>query len=152
MTLDDLTKSLADVPPETPVVFASPEGETTGEYHITEFRLLNIDGIDCGGRKDGWQEARLELMDGYNGHPMTASKLASIFQRSTSGLSGLGDAPLSIEFGHENKGMSIYSPGRPMRGSAQVTIPMTPVGAVCKPMALSRAPRKPAQAKTDCCA
>ncbi|QPH53272.1 DUF6428 family protein [Pontivivens ytuae] len=126
----DLLKSDAALP----VIFATPEGEIGGGYHVTELTLADIRGIDCGGRQAQWREAGLELLDGPGGAHMTAGKLHAILRQSRMAVDGLAEAPLHVLFGHGNGTLGRYEVDGFARHGDRVEVRLSPGRARCKPM------------------
>ena len=64
-TFSELVSQLQAVDPALPLIFKTKQGAIGAGYHVTELRHAHAKGIDCGGNIQTWQEARLQLMDGY---------------------------------------------------------------------------------------
>lgn len=78
MTLRDLLAVMSEQPPETPVVFKTGDGPIGAGYHVTELRLADIVGIDCGGQTSRWSETTLQLLDGQGESHMPVGKFVGI--------------------------------------------------------------------------
>ena len=89
MTLQDFHDRLAQASPDARVVFATDEGRISAGYHVTEFKLAQIQSIDCGATPSQWTEASFQLLDGRGGEHMTAQKFQAILTRSAAILPGL---------------------------------------------------------------
>ncbi|WP_425092776.1 DUF6428 family protein [Tropicimonas sp. S265A] len=133
-TLTDLIADLSAQDPEAAAVFQLDGRDIQAGYHVTELKLARIDGIDCGGRRSHWQEAQMQVLDGYGGKWMRAGKLAGILRQSAEALPGLADAPLSVEFAPGNAHLARYHLG-PLGTDAEgrLTLPLVATRAVCKP-------------------
>lgn len=117
---------------------------------MTELKLADIRGIDCGGRQDAWQEAVLQLLDGCGRQHMAVGKLRGILAKSSAALPGLGDAPLHVEFAHGNTALQRYELGAPSLTDGRVVVPLTRGAAQCKPLVAAMSVNTPAA--TGCCA
>lgn len=116
-----------------PLVFETRNGEVAPGYHVTELVHSSAKGIDCVGNTDTWQEVRLQLLDGQGSDHMTVGKFNSIVSRSLSVMPELGQAPLKVEFGHDNKELQIMALSRPEHRGDRVVIGLGKMHAVCKP-------------------
>lgn len=135
MTLTDLLTALAPFDPAQPLVFETEDGPIAGGYHVTEFKLAQIESIDCGGRRSAFTEAVLQLLDGRGGARMGVGKFSEIAGRSTAALPGLGLAELRVEFAHGNAGKAIYALGTPRATDQGIALPLLGDAALCKPKA-----------------
>lgn len=134
MTLQDLTKALESLSETAPLIFETQAGEINAGYHLTELKLSDVRSIDCGGRRTEWQEAALQLLDGYGGAHMQVGKFAKILKSSIHGLDGLGDVPAHVEFAHNNEGLQVYALGTPHEIDGRVLLPLKGQSAGCKVM------------------
>ena len=133
MNLNTLLEKLKTAPADAALIFTSDEGDIGSGYHVTEFKLSRVTGIDCGGRVDEWQEAAVQLLDGSGGKHMAVGKFAGILQHSVTRVEGLGTAPVHVEFSPGNKGLRTYQLNEPQIKDSQVVIQLNAAGAVCKP-------------------
>lgn len=133
MNLNDLIASLGDAPDTMPLVFETADGEVGAGYHVTELKLAQITGIDCGASVNKWTEASLQLLDGDGQAHMPLGKFLGILRRSEWKVPGLGDAPLKVEFAHGNAGLRTYELGKPEIVNDRAVIRLEDSSAVCKP-------------------
>ncbi|WP_422383788.1 DUF6428 family protein [Roseibium album] len=133
MTPQMLLETLQTLPADLPLVFQTAEGDVGDGYHVTEFKLAQVNSIDCGGRLRSWREAALQLLDGHGGGHMNVGKFSSILGQSITRVTGLGESPLHVEFAHENRGMRIYEISRPRLHEGQVGVDLNEIRAHCKP-------------------
>jgi len=133
MTCDFLLETLETLPAEAPLVFATEQGQIGDGYHVTEFKVAHVTGIDCGARFSNWTEASLQLLDGKGDGHMVVGKFAAILKQSIANLSGLGGAPLQVEFAHGNVGKRIYQPGTPELRDGRIIVQLSGTRAHCKP-------------------
>lgn len=138
MSCDTLLEILEGLPGDAPLVFATADGEIGDGYHVTEFKLAHVTGIDCGARLSNWTEATFQLLDGEGGGHMVAGKFSAILKQSIGKVSGLGDAPLQVEFAHGNRGRRLYHLEAPELRGGRIVVGLRDTRAHCKP-ALDRA-------------
>ena len=93
LTEDDLDRKL---------IFATVDGEIGAGYHVTELKLAEVQGIDCGANQRGWRETVVQLLDGHGREHMSVGKFTAILDQSIKALPGLGDASVRIEFAPRN--------------------------------------------------
>ena len=148
MTLDDLLAATSALPADAPLVFTTEQGPIGAGYHVTELKLAVIRSIDCGGRKDAWTEATLQLLDGAGRSHMQTGKFVGILEQSLRSVEGLGQSPLRVEFSHGNRGLSLFELAPPVQEDGQVMMRLTTINAACKP-ALERVGGASA---SSCCA
>ncbi len=157
MTLEAFLTLLASVPQDVPLVFETDDGVIGDGYHVTEFKLARITGIDCGARQAQWSEATLQLLDGAGGGHMAAGKFAAIARQSIDRIPDLATVPLQVEFAHGNRGMRIHDLSRPeVRGDA-VRVRLGEKRSICKPVMEAPVQRQGAGccgggAEAACCA
>jgi len=133
MTPATLLETLEAMPAEMPLVFETADGEIGDGYHVTEYKLAHVTGIDCGARTSSWSEATLQLLDGTGGGHMKTGKFAGILRQSIVSVTGLGDAPLQVEFAHRNDGKRIFDLQTPELEGGRVTVRLGDTRAHCKP-------------------
>ena len=134
MTLNELTDALSKMNPAAPLVFEAASGRTGKGYHVTEFKLADIQSIDCGGRQDTWQEVTLQLQDGKGWAHMPVGKFLQIAQRSASAIDELGENTLRVEFSANNERLEILDVHPPEMSVDAVIVPLGTTRAACKPM------------------
>lgn len=133
MKLNSLLENLKAAPAQAALVFTSDEGDIGSGYHVTEFKLSRVTGIDCGGRVNDWQEAAVQLLDGSGGSHMAVSKFTGILEQSIARVEGLGTAETYVEFSPNNKGLRTYNLQAPQVKGDSVLIRLQAASAVCKP-------------------
>lgn len=131
--LDALVAALRTAPAGAPLKFATADGPVGAGYHITELRLAQITGIDCGGRVAEWQEVDLELLDGAGDAPMAVGKSLAILERSAEALSGIGTPALHVAFGHGNQSLTRYGVEEVELSASSALIRLGTKRAMCKP-------------------
>lgn len=132
-TFANLLADLQNQDPEHPLIFMTDEGEIGAGYHVTELRHSFSKGIDCGGNIESWQETKLQLLDGQGSTHMSVGKFSNIVGKSLSSLPELAQAPLLIEFGHGNNGLTLMSLDAPKVQGDTVVLKLGDARAVCKP-------------------
>ena len=139
-TFSDILAQLKSVDPALALIFRTSDGEIGAGYHVTELRHSKSTGIDCGGRIEAFDEARLQLLDGTGEAHMSVGKFAGIVEKSLAAVPELAEAPVLVEFGHANAALSLLAIGVPdIRGDA-IVVPLGPSRAVCKPFERRSAP------------
>ncbi len=132
-TLNEILSELEMANPDGATVFGTSAGEIGGGYHVTELKLVSIQGIDCGGRMANWTETHLQLLDGKSGRHMRVQKFASIAHHSAKKLPGLADAPIYVEYAPGNDGLRRYLIASIMAEPERVVISLQEDGAICNP-------------------
>ena len=133
MTINDLLQALENKPAAAPVVFMTSQGEISGGYHVTELKLANITGIDCGARQANWAETSIQLLDGRGGAHMQVGKLSNILGQSKKHVKGLADADMHFEFAHNNAGLQRYEMRELHDTNGRIIVHLDTHSAVCKP-------------------
>ena len=136
-TFSELVSQLQAADPALPLIFETKQGAIGAGYHVTELRHVHAKGIDCGGNIQTWQEARLQLMDGYGGEHMSVGKFSGIVGKSLAALPELKQADLLVEFGHNNAELSLLALQEPVLRDDAVIVPLGDARAVCKPAQMS---------------
>lgn len=132
-TFSQLLAGLQATDPSLPLVFQTKQGAIGAGYHVTELRHSHSKGIDCGGNIQSWQEARLQLLDGYGGEHMSVGKFSSIVAKSMAAVPELEQADLLVEFGHSNSDLSLLAIREPEVKDDAVIVFLGDAHAVCKP-------------------
>ncbi|TGL35809.1 DUF6428 family protein [Leptospira perdikensis] len=105
-------KTNLDLYPELHLEFEYGKNQTIfPNYHITEFKLANIQSVDCGGKSDSWTEIILQVLEPKvekDTDSMTLAKVSSILKKVTTSMVIPEDATLRIEFGNEETAMRQY--------------------------------------------
>ena len=136
-TFSELVSQLQAVDPALPLIFETKQGAIGAGYHVTELRHAHAKGIDCGGNIQTWQEARLQLMDGYGGEYMSVGKFSGIVRKSLAAVPELKQADLLVEFGHNNAELSLLTLQEPVLQDDAVIVPLGDARAICKPAQMS---------------
>ncbi|TGK81331.1 hypothetical protein EHQ24_08380 [Leptospira noumeaensis] len=105
-------KTKLELYPELHLEFVYSENKTIfPNYHITEFKLANIQSVDCGGKLDSWTEIILQVLEPIEGkdtESMTLGKVNSILEKVNGSMKIPNDAILRIEFGNTETAMRQY--------------------------------------------
>lgn len=148
-TFSDLLEDLQTSDPTQPLIFATDDGEIGAGYHVTELRHSTSTGIDCGGQIESWQETRLQLLDAQGVTHMSVGKFRSILHKSLSALPELANAPLLVEFGHNNSALALKTVKKPIVLDGAVIVGLGEARAVCKPA--QRRSNSHTQSTLACC-
>ena len=105
MTTQDFIAQLRRAP-EKSLLFVNAEGDTIhAGYHLTEIKAAKLDTVDCGGKKNRWNETIMQLWvpaDETSETFMTAGKFLSIYERVSSMIDVDPAAEVRFEYGDEN--------------------------------------------------
>lgn len=135
MTLTDILTALSDAIPEAQLIFTADGQAIHAGYHVTEFQVAQIRSMTCGGKTDAWDEARVQIMDGYGSQdPMRVDRFLHIAKLVQQRFPEMAALPLSVAFAPKNRGLSIYQPGSLQVEGATVTLPLISDQAQCKAM------------------
>lgn len=133
MTLGGLRTSLASSDPTLLLIFMADGTPIRGGYHVTEFKSADVASMTCGGDRDAWAEARIEIMEGHGmGGHMQVGKFVNIVDRVLAKMPRMADLPLVAEFGPDHAGLKLYDFGDTAVGDEAVIVPLEPRGAICK--------------------
>ncbi|MEM6636593.1 MAG: DUF6428 family protein [Pseudomonadota bacterium] len=158
MNLTTLQERLLDLAPDADLVFEHDGGPIGDGFHVTEFKSARVQSIDCGGRRDDWTEATMQLLDGHGGKAMAVGRFLKILDQSIRAIPDLPGSPLRVEFGPNNESLGVYQIAEIVTRADRVTLRLGQESAVCKPLADVRRNAAPAccppKARTQpaCCA
>ncbi len=136
-SLNALRTELSEEDLDRKLIFATVDGEIGAGYHITELKLADVQGIDCGANQRGWRETVVQLLDGHGRAHMSVGKFAAIVDQSVKAVPGLGDAPVRIEFAPRNQGLHLYEIGGAERTEDALIVGLVDDRATCKPAGLN---------------
>lgn len=148
ITFVELLARLQSQDPIKPLIFKTSDGKIGAGYHITELRHSISKGIDCGGNIETWEDAKLQLLDGQGSTHMTVGKFTNIIQKSLSAMPELRNAPLLVEFGHNNEQLALMSLHGPEVSDETVELSLGGARAVCKPAIRSK---RDVEDQGECC-
>lgn len=135
MTTQDFIAQLQNVS-DKPLVFVNPEGDTihTG-YHLTEIKAAKFDTVDCGGKKNRWNETIMQLWVPPN-EPlqefMTAGRFLSIYERVSQMIDVDSQAEVRFEYGDENFFPSNYHVKSVTEAPEALRVELRPPQTTCK--------------------
>ena len=105
MTTQDFIAELRRAP-EKPLLFVNAEGDTIhARYHLTEIKAAKFDTVDCGGKKNRWNETIMQLWVPDNETSetfMTAGKFLIIYEKVSSMINVDAAAEVRFEYGDAN--------------------------------------------------
>ena len=105
MTTQDFIARLRRAP-EKLLLFVNADGDTIhAGYHLTEIKAAKLDTVDCGGKKNRWNETIMQLWvpaDETSETFMTTGKFLNIYQRVSSMIDVDPTAEVRFEYGDEN--------------------------------------------------
>lgn len=133
MNLDALKTALDAADPDARLIFETADGPIGAGYHVTEFKRLDTAAINCGGQTSAGTEAAMQLLDGAHGDFISAGKFGRILGTTLASVSGIGDAPLSVEFAPANAGLRLYRIAAVDQRDGDVIARLDDRRAVCRP-------------------
>ena len=148
-TLADFEATLKALPADAPLIFTTRDGAIKAGYHVTEFKVADINSVDCGGKVDHWQEASMQLLDGFGGEHMAVGKFLGILGHSIVAVKGLATAGAFVEFAPMNVGLRSYQLSAVTLHDGVVEVALKERGPMCKAANRVAAPKVEASAK--CC-
>lgn len=131
------------------LIFEADDQTIGASYHVTELRHSTSTGIDCGGKIETWQEARLQLLDGHGGIHMSVGKFSDILDKSIRKLPKLSEAELLVEFAPDNSGLKLMALDAPSEKDGRVSLRLRNSKAVCKPAQRSATLRNTSNTASD---
>jgi len=146
-TLSEILAELRSHDGSLAAVFQTGEGDIGSGYHVTEFKLASIVGIDCAAQISSWNETVLQLLDGQHGNHMPVEKFTTIASKSAENVPGLGEAPFFVEFSPGNRGLRRFQVAGISRKAGRVVLRLSEDRAACKPAAKMAG----MSATTNCC-
>lgn len=84
---------------DAPLRFATDFGVVAAGYHVTEFKALRVDAVDCGGATTAWRETILQVVPPARPEatPMPVGKFLAIYARASAAVTFDDDALLRVE-------------------------------------------------------
>ncbi|WP_143962901.1 DUF6428 family protein [Litoribacter populi] len=90
--------------PETPLYFEYLPGQyARPDFHITEIKNVSFDTVDCGGKRNQWEETHVQLWENEipePGHSVDTTKALKIFQLVDKVRPTFQDTEIKIEYGN----------------------------------------------------
>jgi uncharacterized protein DUF6428 len=122
--------------PEKPLLFVNAEGDTIhAGYHLTEIKAAKFDTVDCGGKKNRWNETIMQLWVPDNETSetfMTAGKFLSIYEKVSSMIDVDPAAEVRFEYGGENFFPSNYHADSIVEDADALRVDLRPPQTTCK--------------------
>ena len=135
MTTHDFISWLRDAPAKQ-LVFTNSDGTTIhGGYHLTELKAASFETVDCGAKKNHWNETIVQLWvpeDEENGEFMTAAKFLSIYDKVARLIPLDPTAEIRFEYGDENFPSSNYHIEMISENEAELRVQLRLPQATCK--------------------
>lgn len=105
MKTSDFLATLA-AHPNKALTFEYKNGQyARADYHLTEFKNVTFDTVDCGGVSNEWQEVHVQLWENEilePNHRVDTSKALKIFKTVQRVRPTLADAEIKFEYGNAN--------------------------------------------------
>jgi hypothetical protein len=135
--------------PDRALLFMNAEGHLIHSgYHLTEIKAANYDTVDCGGKKNRWNETILQLWvpqeadDDY----MLTGKFVSIYDKVSKMVTIDQEAEVRIEYGDDHFLPTTYHVGNFIKASNSLRFVLEPPSTTCKARDRSKA-----NAESCCC-
>lgn len=128
-------------------------------YHVTEVKVGQFSGLDCGANPEAWTEIFIQLLDqpAGAGH-MSASKFLSIIGKVVEHVQLDMNAKLTFEISNGVEPIQLMRAHRPVAAGKTVRVELSSRPASCKPRDrwLTEAPREASKccgsSASPCCA
>jgi hypothetical protein len=133
MTTREFLSALAPHP-DAPLRFETDHGVVAPGYHVTEFKAVGVDAVDCGGVTTAWRETILQVVPPARPEAawMTVGKFLSIYGRAAEAVAFDGDALLRVETAAPGT-VAIAYPVHAVAADAHgVTVALVPPAVACK--------------------
>jgi len=92
--------------PDLPLSFEYQQGSfARADFHLTEFKNVSFDTVDCGGVQNNWQEVHVQLWENEIPEPhhrVDTTKALKIFQDVSKVRPNLSEVELKFEYGNAN--------------------------------------------------
>ena|SRR5437588_5219500 len=135
MTTKDFIARLRRTP-EQALVFVNSDGETIhAGYHLTEIKAAKFDTIDCGGKKNRWNETIMQLWVPENERSndfMAVGKFLSIYDEVSRMIGVDPGAEVRFEYGDDNFFPSNYHVETVSEGGGNLRVELRPPQTTCK--------------------
>jgi Family of unknown function (DUF6428) len=121
---------------EKPLLFVNAEGDTIhAGYHLTEIKAARFDTVDCGGKKNRWNETIMQLWVPHNETTetfMSAGKFLSIYEKVSSMIGVDPAAEVRFEYGDDNFFSSNYHIDSVTEAIDALRVELRPPQTTCK--------------------
>lgn len=120
---------------DEPLVFEAAGARVPGGYHVTEFKALSVDAMDCGGRAATWQELVLQVLPPAAHElvaPMSVGKFLSIYQRVANAMSIPEGALVRVEYGAAGESAVSYPVAAVTAGPGGLIVELAAPTVACK--------------------
>ncbi len=105
-------------------------------YHVTEFKALDIQSVDCGGVANAWKETVVQLMDGTPEEAergfITTRKFMAIYDRVAAKIQLQGSAEIRFEYGNTSAPALQYHLKGVQIEPERVVVSLQAPGVMCK--------------------
>jgi len=103
-------------------------------YHVTEIKQAEVTSLDCGQGADQWSEIIFQVVDGQSSSTAAHMSVSKFLAIANKGLADVGNASLYFEYSPGNRAFNKCSVSAINASEQQVTLELSPMTAVCKPM------------------
>lgn len=136
-TLTRLINELSTAP-DSELVFKVEGTDIRPDYHVTEVKLAQVNGLDCGQQTAEWDESLVQLLDGpTRAHPEAGFMLVSTFLKiasaGNSAVKAYAGGELYFEFSSGNQALRKLAVQNVSIKDGRTYVELGPVAATCKP-------------------
>lgn len=128
--------SVLESNPNLPLAFEYEKGRFARmDFHLTEFKNVSFDTVDCGGVQNSWQEVHVQLWENdipEPNHKVDTTKALKIFQYVAKVRPNLKDVELKFEYGNIDFHKAILPVGSVMVLENQIIVQLGADQTCCK--------------------
>ena len=115
--------------------FHTDETTVAPGYHVTEFKAVTVNAMDCGGQASQWRETVLQVLPparANDDRPMSVGKFLSIYGRVAGAVAIDPDAVVRVEYGDIGRPAVAYLVSSVDHGAGTVDVHLAPPVVACK--------------------
>lgn len=122
--------------PNLPLNFEYKKGNfVRADFHLTEFKNVSFDTVDCGGIQNYWQEVQVQIWESEKiepQHRVDTTKALKIFQDVAKVRPNLKDVELKFEYGNADFHTAVLPIGKLEIHENQIIIKLGTDQTTCK--------------------
>ncbi|WP_186757993.1 DUF6428 family protein [Echinicola salinicaeni] len=122
--------------PDLSLSFEYAQGKfVRSDFHITEIKNVTFDTVDCGGKRNQWEETHVQLWENQfvePDHKVNAEKALKIFQVVENVRPTFQNTDIKFEYGNENFPTTILSVGEISQSDSSLVVKLYETGTTCK--------------------
>lgn len=115
--------------------FHTDETTVAPGYHVTEFKAVTVNAMDCGGQASQWRETVLQVLPparANDDRPMSVGKFLSIYGRVAAAVPIDPEAVVRVEYGDLGRPAIAYLVSSVDAGAGTVDVHLAPPVVACK--------------------